>query len=230
MPSHILKRHFDVSRSPAPAYKIFASLSTHLLAHPADLEKRNRLPPPTLPLLHTAAGMKPFETPLKHHFRAARYFLGDELATALNIPQSSPMQVLLMQLSYYAIIYPEYFGMYYPRKSWERQRMSLSQDLLGRLVRNGLKGRRSMFRPHKLVEGEGAKQTGDLPEDIKQLEASGLRMDPSGAQRAVNKYRLLLLEMVVVSGVAVATAGLGVYYAAGQLVSLGTALSKGLQL
>lgn len=170
--------------------------------------------------------MQPFETPLKHHFRAARYFLGDELATALNIPQSSFIQLALMDLSFYAIIYPEYFGMYYPRKNWERQRMQLSQDLLGRLVRNGLKGRRSMFRPHKLVEGEGAKQTGDLPDDAKQLESLGLRMDPKGAQSAVNRYRLLLLEMVVVSGVAVVSAGIGAYYAGGQIVNLAMALAR----
>lgn len=174
--------------------------------------------------------MEPFKTPLRHHFRAARYFLGDELATALNIPQSSPVQLGLMQLSFYAIIYPEYFGMYYPRKNWERQRMQLSQDLLGRLVRNGLKGRRSMFRPHKLVEGEGAKQSGDLPDDIKQLESSGLRMDPQGARSAVNRYRLLLLEMVVVSGFAVVTAGLGAYYAGSQIVNLGMALSRRLEM
>jgi hypothetical protein len=164
--------------------------------------------------------MEPFKTPLKHHFRAARFFLGDELADALSVPRSSPVQLVLMQLSFYAIIYPEYFGMYYPRKNWELQRMQLSQDLLGRMVRTGLKGRRSMFRPHKLVEGEGAKQTGDLPDDIKQLEAMGLKMDPKGAWSAVKRYRLLLLEMVVVSSVSVAVAGLGVYYMGSKLISL----------
>jgi hypothetical protein len=165
--------------------------------------------------------MQPFETPLKHHFRAARFFLGDELADALNIPRSSPAQLALMQLSFFAIIMPEYFGMYYPRKNWERQRMQLSQDLLGRLVRTGLKGRRSMFRPHKLVDGEGAKQAGELPDDIKQLEARGLKMDPKGAQSSVNRYRLLLLEMVVVSGVTLAVAGLGTYYMGSKVISLG---------
>lgn len=99
--------------------------------------------------------------------------------------------------------------------------MQLSQDLLGRLVRTGLKGRRSMFRPHKLVDGEGAKQAGELPEDVKQLEARGLKMDPKGAQSAVNRYRLLLLEMVVVSGVGAAVVGLGAYYMGSRIINLG---------
>lgn len=98
--------------------------------------------------------------------------------------------------------------------------MQLSQDLLGRLVRTGLKGRRSMFRPHKLVDGEGAKQAGELPEDVKQVESKGLKMDPKGAQSAVNRYRLLLLEMVVVSGVTVAVTGLGAYYIGRNIFSL----------
>ncbi|KAJ9125597.1 hypothetical protein QFC22_000559 [Naganishia vaughanmartiniae] len=220
VPSDILGRHFDVSRSLAPANKIFASLSTHLLAHPVDLEKCNRLPPPTLPLLHTAAGMEPFKTPLTHHFRAARYFLGDELATALDIPQSSPVQLTLMQLSFYAIIYPEYFGMYYPRRNWERTRMQLSQDLLGRMVRSGLKGRRSMFRPHRLVAGQGAKQEGELPDEVKQEEALGLKLDPVGAYTAVKKYRALMIEMVLVSGLSATVVGYSAYQLGSMLVGI----------
>ncbi|KAJ9109251.1 hypothetical protein QFC21_000580 [Naganishia friedmannii] len=224
IPSDILRRHFDVSQSLAPANKIFASLSTHLLAHPVDLEKRDRLPPPTLPLLHTAAGMEPFKTPLTHHFRAARYFLGDELATALNIPQSSPVQLALMQLSFYAIIYPEYFGMYYPRRNWERMRMQLSQDLLGRMVRSGLKGRRSMFRPHRLVAGQGAKQEGELPDDVKQAESFGLKLDPKGAYSAVRKYRALMIEMVLVSGLSAAVVTYSACYLSSKLLDVGSVL------
>jgi hypothetical protein len=168
--------------------------------------------------------MEPFKTPLTHHFRAARYFLGDELATALNIPQSSPIQLTLMQLSFYAIIYPEYFGMYYPRRNWERTRMQLSQDLLGRMVRSGLKGRRSMFRPHRLVAGQGAKQEGELPDDVKQAEAVGLKLDPSGAYSAVKKYRALMIEMVLVSGVSVAVVGYSVYHLGGKLMDVGSVM------
>lgn len=79
-----------------------------------------------------------------------------------------------------------------------------------------------MFRPHKLVDGEGAKQAGELPDDIKQLEARGLKMDPKGAQSSVNRYRFLLLEMVVVSGVTVAVAGLSTYYMGSKVISLCT--------
>jgi hypothetical protein len=172
---------------------------------------KNRLPPPTLPLLHTAAGMPPFKTPLKHHFRAARFFLGDSLSDALTIPRTSPIQVVLMRFYLLGVVYPEYFGMVYPRKGWERTRAELTQDLLGRLVRYSLDGRRSTFRPHRLVDGEGrsAKHEGDLPDEIVEKEKVGVGLDPVGGRRVIWRWRWMLLEMLVV------TAGVGVVVALG---------------
>lgn len=103
--------------------------------------------------------------------------------------------------------------------------MQLSQDLLGRMVRSGLKGRRSMFRPHRLVAGEGAKQEGELPEDVKQAESFGLKLDPTGAYSAVRKYRALMIEMLLVSGLSVAIIGYGVYHLGSNLIHVGSVLT-----
>ncbi len=206
IPTSILQRHFNVEteKGEGPAGKIFASLLTHLFIHPSDLEVKGKLPPPTLPLLHTAAGMPPFKTPLKHHFRAARFFLGDALSDALNIPETTTAQRILLQFYLLGVVYPEYFGMIYPRRGWERTRMELTQDLLGRLVRFSLEGRRSMFRPHVLEDKEGmtAKQEADLPDVVAAEEKVGVGLDPVGGRKVVARWRWMLLEMVVVTGVA----------------------------
>lgn len=185
--------------------KIFASCLTHLFAHPKDLEDTQRLPPPTLPLLHTVADMPPFVTPLKNHFRAARFFLGDSLATALNIPRTTNFERIRLQVYFLGVTLPERFGKIYWRRSWDIQRKDLTRHLLGIMVRYKLSGRRSMFRPHAVVPGQKTKQEPDLPSDVIELEQQG-EMDKRAAMRAYLKYQGLMLEMVCVG---VGVVGLG---------------------
>jgi hypothetical protein len=202
--------------------KIFASLITHLFAHPKDLEDTAQLPPPSLPLLHTAADMPPFITPLKKHFRAARFFLGDALATALNIPRSSYRDQIRLGLYFNGVTFPEKFGKYYPRKGWNEKRKVLTRDLLGRMVRWKLDGRRTQFRAHEVESGSRTKQEGDLPSNIAQLEKDGIDADTSGAKKAYYGYQALMIEMGVVS---LTVAGLGVlmgYKALGFLIRGGS--------
>lgn len=201
IPADILARHFDVTRSLAPPDKFFASCITHLFAHPADLADTTKLPPPALPLLHTVPNMPPFITPLKSHFRAARFFLGDSLATALNIPRVSQLDVVRLRFYFLAVVYPEWFGRYYPRRSWDRTRQALTQDLLGRMVRFKLEGRRSMFRPHNVLPGEGGiKQEGQLPKDVIEMEKKGIVTSKRKGVWAYVRYQGLMLEMLAVSG------------------------------
>ena len=206
VPSEILARHMKVTLHPTKTdkdpltapNKIFASCLTHLFAHPKDLEDTQRLPPPTLPLLHTAADMPPFVTPIKSHFRAARFFLGDSLATALNIPRTTAFERLKLRGYFLGVTLPEQFGRFYWRRSWDVQRRHLTQDLLGRLVRFKLSGRRTMFRPHKVVPGQLTKQEPDLPDDIVDLEKKNIISDKKGAMKSYIKYQALMIEMVVV--------------------------------
>jgi hypothetical protein len=216
VPSDILSRHLKVTLNPTKTdldpmkapNKIFASCLTHLFAHPKDLEDTQRLPPPTLPLLHTVADMPPFVTPLKSHFRAARFFLGDSLATALNIPRTTRWERIRLRAYFLGVTLPEQFGRVYVRTSWDVQRKRLTRDLLGRMVRFKLMGRRTMFRPHKIVPGQLTKQEPDLPQDVVDEEARGIDLDKRGAMVAYAKYQALMIEMAVVG---FGVVGLGVY-------------------
>jgi hypothetical protein len=167
--------------------------------------------------------MPPFKAPLKNHFRAARFFLGDSLSDALNIPQTTTTQRILLQFYLLGVIYPEYFGMLYPRRGWERTRIELTQDLLGRLVRFSLDGRRSMFRPHVLEgqEGRTAKQEADLPDGVVEEEKVGVGLDPVGGRKVVARWRWMVLEMVAVSGMAGMGTAWCVYRGVCRLVRLG---------
>ena len=207
VPSDILERHMQVDLEPLVGAqtdhmrgpnKIFASCLTHLFAHPKDLEDTQRLPPPTLPLLHTVADMPPFVTPLKNHFRAARFFLGDSLATALNIPRTTRFERLRLRGYFLGVTLPERFGKVYWRKSWDTQRRDLTRELLGIMVRFKLSGRRSMFRPHAVVPGQQTKQEPDLPSEVIELEKGHGEMDKRAAMKAYLKYQGLMIEMVVV--------------------------------
>jgi hypothetical protein len=208
VPSSILERHMQVDLEPRKGNektdhmrgpnKIFASCLTHLFAHPKDLEDTQRLPPPTLPLLHTASDMPPFQTPLKNHFRAARFFLGDSLATALNIPRTTPFEQLRLRGYFLGVTLPERFGKVYWRRSWDVQRRDLTQHLLGIMVRHKLSGRRSMFRPHAIVPGQQTKQEPDLPEEVIELEKGEGELDHRAAMRSYLKYQALMIEMIVV--------------------------------
>lgn len=230
VPSDILATSMQVDLNPSQSdmgnhiktpNKMFASCITHLFAHPRDFQDTTRLPPPALPLLHTIADMPPFQTPINGHFRNARFFLGDSLATALNIPRTSAWHVFLLKKYMLGVTIPEWFGKYYPRKAWDEQRQIYSRELLGRMVRAKLDGRRSMFRPHQTVRGsapsknvstaaaegdddnsdhsgDSIKQEPDLPPEVIEMEKEGVYLDRRAGMKTYRAYKLLMVEMVAV--------------------------------
>lgn len=206
VPQDILIKHFDTSTPNLSApNKIFASLLTHLFIHKSDLEAFKVLPPPSLPLLHSMSDQPPFRTPLWRHLVVARFFLGDQLATALGIPYATPNQLVRLRLYLWGVVIPEYFGQWYPRRGWDVARGEVTQELLSRVVRFSL-GRRSTFRPHA-VEPGGVRQTGDLPDEAIEAERQGFVLNSKDGQRALRRYRWLMVEMIVVTGAVAVVSG-----------------------
>lgn len=216
IPSDILIQHFDVSQGLETPNKLFASLLTHLFAHPSDFEDLEKLPPPSLPLLHSMSDQPPFRTPLWRHLVVARFFLGDQLATALGIPYTTKGQVIRLKLYLWGVVVPEYFGRVW-RKGWEQARGEVTQELLARVVRFSL-GRRSAFRAHSLIPDGGAKQEPDLSEEAIKAEKEGFSLNSKAGMKALRKYRLLMSEMVVVSASVVAVTAFAVYKALNMVV------------
>ncbi|KAJ7573881.1 hypothetical protein C8J56DRAFT_839574 [Mycena floridula] len=148
--------------------------------------------PPTMPILLAVSNRGPLGASLEFNCAAARFFLGPELATYLNIPETTWMMWLKLHLSFALQKYPVIFGRTYGRyirTSWVEKRRKVSSQGMARSLRNSLGMRQTVYRPN----GENS----ELENKVKEEEA--VIPDFEGAKVLRRLWKEVIFEMVVVS-------------------------------
>ncbi|KAE8268910.1 hypothetical protein A4X09_0g3430 [Tilletia walkeri] len=161
----------------------------------------------SLAILQACADRPPFHTSLQTHWALARHLLGPSLAGYLGIPMTSPLQQISVDLSFFATRIPILFGSssLYPaplRRRWERQRLRLGRIMMRRLI-TWLNGSKLATFTGRRVNAGGEGQV-------------EIELNPRDGARWAKAWRMLMVEMAVVLGVA----GLGMGVAGFYLASL----------
>jgi hypothetical protein len=188
----ILTRYFSCVQT---ADKFLGSLIIHVFSE-SEKETSQTDPnhcsiSPTVPILEAVSNRAPLYTSFTYNCAAARYFMGDALASHLLNPQAGRIvriKLLFMQfLQAYAVFFGNTYGTFI-RPSWRAKRRAVLRAGLTRTVRHSLGMRKTSFRP---VD----KETPDMGVN----EAEKVIPDFLGAKVLAQRWREVIIEMVVVT-------------------------------
>jgi hypothetical protein len=197
----ILRAHFSTLEQ---ATKFLASTTLHLV--PMDDESKESMKhAPTMPIIRAISNRQPFPATFEHNSALTRFLVGDTLADQLLVPRTSAREAIKLRLRLIYERIPQWFGEFYPRAGWRKERHVLTRVAMARIIRWQLGMRRTQFRPRNADSGELV-----YPDD-KARNEEAIVPDYDGAKVMMRRWKWLVYEMLAVCGVGVALVALSLW-------------------